>query len=171
MVVARNLCYASTAMVEAHYGHMATSYVSEAIRKYAPRFGGTKSASNGPGSLLRCRFFQMARAGHCLGRSRRSQCLRASSNPVIRNGALLSFDDRTGAHRECDRLNARPGNPHVRYTVKRVARNRPRVGRDIPPWPSAPQASLPSAKTNRTPSSVRSQNLSLLSGLRRRPVR
>ena len=29
-----------------------------------------------------------------------------AANPVIRNGALLSFDDRTGAHRECDQLNA-----------------------------------------------------------------
>ena len=43
MVVAKNLGHASTAMVEAHYGHLATSYVSQAIRKHAPKFGGTKS--------------------------------------------------------------------------------------------------------------------------------
>ena len=36
MVVAKNLGHVSTAMVEAHYGHLATSYVSEAIRKRAP---------------------------------------------------------------------------------------------------------------------------------------
>ena len=46
-----------------------------------------------------------------------------AANPVIRNGAPLSFENRTGAHRECDRLNARPGNPHVRYAVKQVARD------------------------------------------------
>ena len=47
-----------------------------------------------------------------------------AANPVVRNGALLSFENRTGAHRECDRLNARRGNPHVRYAVKRVVRDR-----------------------------------------------
>jgi len=41
----------------------------------------------------------------------------AASNPVIRNGALLSFDDRRLAHLECDRLNARQGNPRIRYSI------------------------------------------------------
>jgi integrase len=38
-VVARNLGHADTRMVERHYGHLAPSYVAEAVRKYAPRFG------------------------------------------------------------------------------------------------------------------------------------
>jgi integrase len=38
MVVAKNLGHADTRMVEKHYGHMAPSYVAEAIRKGAPRF-------------------------------------------------------------------------------------------------------------------------------------
>jgi integrase len=39
MVVARNLGHADTRMVERHYGHMAPSYVAEAIRAAAPIFG------------------------------------------------------------------------------------------------------------------------------------
>ena len=39
MVVARNLGHADTRMVEKHYGHLAPSYVAEAVRKSAPRFG------------------------------------------------------------------------------------------------------------------------------------
>jgi integrase len=39
MVVARNLGHADTRMVEKHYGHLAPSYVAEAIRKGAPTFG------------------------------------------------------------------------------------------------------------------------------------
>ena len=38
VVVARNLGHASTRMVEAHYGHLAPSYVADEIRKGAPRF-------------------------------------------------------------------------------------------------------------------------------------
>jgi len=39
MVVAKNLGHADTRMVERHYGHLAPSYVADAIRKHAPRFG------------------------------------------------------------------------------------------------------------------------------------
>jgi integrase len=39
MVVARNLGHADTRMVERHYGHMAPSYMAEAIRAAVPRFG------------------------------------------------------------------------------------------------------------------------------------
>jgi len=39
MVVAKNLGHRDTRMVEAHYGHMAPSYVAEAVRKHAPKFG------------------------------------------------------------------------------------------------------------------------------------
>ncbi len=39
MVVARNLGHADTRMVEKHYGHLAPSYVAEAVRKSAPKFG------------------------------------------------------------------------------------------------------------------------------------
>jgi len=38
-VVARNLGHADTRMVEKHYGHLAETYVTEEIRKGAPRFG------------------------------------------------------------------------------------------------------------------------------------
>ncbi len=44
-VVARNLGHADTRMVERHYGHLAPSYVAEAVRKHAPRFG-VSSRSN-----------------------------------------------------------------------------------------------------------------------------
>ncbi|MGX8013729.1 tyrosine-type recombinase/integrase [Mesorhizobium sp. ORM8.1] len=39
MVVARNLGHADTRMVEKHYGHLAPSYIADAIRAGAPRFG------------------------------------------------------------------------------------------------------------------------------------
>jgi integrase len=39
MVVARNLGHADTRMIEKHYGHLAPSYVADAIRAGAPRFG------------------------------------------------------------------------------------------------------------------------------------
>jgi integrase len=39
MVVARNLGHCDTRMVEKHYGHLAQSYVNQAIRSGAPRFG------------------------------------------------------------------------------------------------------------------------------------
>src|SRR5262245_24268700 len=39
MVVARNLGHRDTRMVEMHYGHLAPSYVADAIRAGAPRFG------------------------------------------------------------------------------------------------------------------------------------
>lgn len=39
MVVARNLGHADTRMVEKHYGHLAPSYVADAVRSSAPRFG------------------------------------------------------------------------------------------------------------------------------------
>jgi hypothetical protein len=42
----------------------------------------------------------------------------AAANPVVRNGSLLSFNDKAHAHAECDRLNAHIGNPHVRYSIK-----------------------------------------------------
>ena len=38
-VLAKALGHASTIMVERHYGHLAPSYIAEAIRKVAPRFG------------------------------------------------------------------------------------------------------------------------------------
>jgi integrase len=39
LVVAKNLGHADTRMVEKHYGHLAPSYVADAIRTGAPRFG------------------------------------------------------------------------------------------------------------------------------------
>jgi integrase len=41
LVVARNLGHTSTKMVESHYAHLAPSYVANAIREGAPRFGVT----------------------------------------------------------------------------------------------------------------------------------
>ena len=45
MVVARNLGHADTRMVERHYGHLAPSFIADAIRKHAPKFG-IKPTSN-----------------------------------------------------------------------------------------------------------------------------
>ena len=39
MIVARNLGHVDTKMVEKHYGHLGQSYITEAIRKNAPRYG------------------------------------------------------------------------------------------------------------------------------------
>jgi integrase len=39
MVVARNLGHSSTKMVERHYGHLTATYLTDAVRKHAPRFG------------------------------------------------------------------------------------------------------------------------------------
>jgi integrase len=38
MVVAKNLGHADTRMVEKHYGHLAPSFVADAIRAGAPRY-------------------------------------------------------------------------------------------------------------------------------------
>ena len=43
LVVAKNLGHSDTRMVEKHYGHLAASYVAEAIRAAAPRFGFERS--------------------------------------------------------------------------------------------------------------------------------
>jgi hypothetical protein len=39
LVVAKNLGHSDTRMVEKHYGHLSESYVADAIRAAAPRFG------------------------------------------------------------------------------------------------------------------------------------
>jgi len=39
MVVAKNLGHTDTRMVEKHYGHLAPSYIADAIRAAAPRLG------------------------------------------------------------------------------------------------------------------------------------
>ena len=44
-VVAANLGHVGVAMVEKHYGHLSASYVREAIRAGAPRFGAGKSSN------------------------------------------------------------------------------------------------------------------------------
>ncbi len=43
MVVARNLGHVDTRMVEKHYGHLAESYITDAIRTDGPRFGSAES--------------------------------------------------------------------------------------------------------------------------------
>jgi integrase len=48
MVVARNLGHVDTRMVEKHYGHLAPSYVADAVRAAAPRFGASE-----PGNVRR----------------------------------------------------------------------------------------------------------------------
>jgi integrase len=42
MVVARNLGHVDTRMVEKHYGHLSQTYVADAVRKNAPRFGASR---------------------------------------------------------------------------------------------------------------------------------
>jgi hypothetical protein len=39
LVVAQNLGHSTTRMVEAHYGHLATSHKRTMIREHAPQFG------------------------------------------------------------------------------------------------------------------------------------
>lgn len=39
MVVAKNLGHTTTTMVEKHYGHLAPSFIVDAVRSYAPSFG------------------------------------------------------------------------------------------------------------------------------------
>jgi hypothetical protein len=38
MVVAKNLGHADTRMVEKHYGHLAPSFIADAIKAGAPRY-------------------------------------------------------------------------------------------------------------------------------------
>ena len=38
LVVAKNLGHADTRMVEKHYGHLAPSFIADAIRAGAPRY-------------------------------------------------------------------------------------------------------------------------------------
>jgi integrase len=45
LVVARNLGHTDTKMVEKHYGHLAPSYVADAIREHAPKFGRLKETN------------------------------------------------------------------------------------------------------------------------------
>jgi integrase len=45
MVIAQNLGHADTRMVEKHYGHLSPSYIADAIRAAAPRFGIKDDAS------------------------------------------------------------------------------------------------------------------------------
>jgi hypothetical protein len=39
LVVAKNLGHSDTWMVEKHYGHLAPSFIADAIRAGAPKFG------------------------------------------------------------------------------------------------------------------------------------
>ncbi|MGX4772019.1 tyrosine-type recombinase/integrase [Bradyrhizobium guangdongense] len=48
MVVAKNLGHSDTRMVEKHYGHLAPSYVADAIRAGAPRFGAVEQSNVAP---------------------------------------------------------------------------------------------------------------------------
>ncbi len=50
IVVAKNLGHTSTRMVEKHYGHLAPSYVAQAVREHAPRFG-----ASGEGKIKKLR--------------------------------------------------------------------------------------------------------------------
>jgi integrase len=43
LVVAKNLGHSDTRMVEKHYGHLAPSFIADAIRASAPKFGGEPS--------------------------------------------------------------------------------------------------------------------------------
>jgi integrase len=48
LVVAKNLGHTDTRMVEKHYGHLAPSYVADAIRAGAPRFASSKPSKVAP---------------------------------------------------------------------------------------------------------------------------
>ena len=55
LVVAKNLGHADTRMVEKHYGHLAPSYIADAIRAGAPRFGMVESSGLTAESLPKSR--------------------------------------------------------------------------------------------------------------------
>ena len=67
MVVAKNLGHRDTRMVEQHYGHLAPSYITDAIHAGAPRFGKSKRKRSGRVAILddarRHRGHHVARAG------------------------------------------------------------------------------------------------------------
>jgi hypothetical protein len=44
-VVAKNLGHVDTRMVERHYGHLAPSFIADAIRAGAPRFAGASETT------------------------------------------------------------------------------------------------------------------------------
>jgi hypothetical protein len=48
-----SLGHSDTRMVEKHYGHLASSYIDDAIRAGAPRFGGEAGARVVPMHRLR----------------------------------------------------------------------------------------------------------------------
>jgi integrase len=48
MVVGRNLGHADTKMVERHYGHLAPTFIADAIRAGAPRFGAVEPTNVTP---------------------------------------------------------------------------------------------------------------------------
>lgn len=48
LVVAKNLGHSDTRMVERHYGHLAPSYIADAIRQGAPKFGMAKTGNVEP---------------------------------------------------------------------------------------------------------------------------
>ena len=49
IVVAKNLGHSTTRMVEKHYGHLAPSYISDAVRAHAPRFGAASGSAKALG--------------------------------------------------------------------------------------------------------------------------
>jgi integrase len=55
LVVARNLGHTDTRMVEKHYGHLAPSYVADAIRAGAPRFAQGLGGPRTPGKVAQLR--------------------------------------------------------------------------------------------------------------------
>ena len=57
LVIAKNLGHSDTRMVEKHYGHLAPSYIAEAIRAGAPRFSISRIKSNAAAiTKIRSRF-------------------------------------------------------------------------------------------------------------------
>src|SRR6266536_5910218 len=48
LVLAKNLGHTDTRMVERHYGHLAPSYITDAIRAAAPRFGAIEPSNVTP---------------------------------------------------------------------------------------------------------------------------
>lgn len=55
-----------------------------------------------------------------LARRKADSIFGAGSNPVMRNGKLLCFKTEARARAERDRLTARTGEPHVRYSVRPI---------------------------------------------------
>jgi len=112
-------------LVHTHLAHRDNDWlttISELVRSHIARFQVPLLTSRPrfPYGAVPLKGMQMAKASRYIIWAHRDahSVFGAANNPVVRNGSLLSFNDKERAHAECDRLNAHMGNPHVRYSIR-----------------------------------------------------